>query len=461
VKSSVEQRFLGATAGSSSSVNCRLGLLAYLTAGRASSGTRILSVGAALGARLVFALVLMLAAFADIAIGAPPRLLLADGIPVEAGLAEAATDGKLAFATAGKRVSPEARNLVRWGQFLSPGGSGALAVFDRGDLLLFTSCTVVGEELQLATDTFGVICVPLAATRGLVFQPPGDVLERDRLFDELLRPAKDLSAAIASGLRVTLDNGDIVDGKLASLSADELVIDAATGKLTLGVERVRAIAFRPSEERTKNSRGLRFVVGTTDGSRVTAAELGLTAEGLQLTMPAGAKWNLARDKVAAIQTLGGKATYLSDIAASGYKYVPYLATTWPLANDRSVGGGWLRAPGGEYLKGLGMHSAASATYALDKPYRRFEAELAIDDSSQQQDGGGITKLGSVIFRVYVDTGDGSWKLRHTSETIRGGEAPTPVSVDLAGAKRLSLIVDFADRADEGDRADWLDARLIE
>jgi hypothetical protein len=36
-----------------------------------------------------------------------------------------------------------------------------------------------------------------------------------------------------------------------------------------------------------------------------------------------------------------------------------------------------------------------------------------------------------------------------------------VSVDLSGAKRISLIVDFADRADEWDRADWLDARLVE
>jgi len=36
----------------------------------------------------------------------------------------------------------------------------------------------------------------------------------------------------------------------------------------------------------------------------------------------------------------------------------------------------------------------------------------------------------------------------------------PARVDLAGAKRLDLVIDFADRADELDHADWLDARLI-
>jgi NPCBM/NEW2 domain len=35
----------------------------------------------------------------------------------------------------------------------------------------------------------------------------------------------------------------------------------------------------------------------------------------------------------------------------------------------------------------------------------------------------------------------------------------PISVDLAGAKRLELIVEYADHADVLDCADWLDARL--
>ena len=110
-------------------------------------------------------------------------------------------------------------------------------------------------------------------------------------------------------------------------------------------------------------------------------------------------------------------------------------------------GGWLRSGGRRYLKGLGMHSSARLTYLLDEPYGRFDAELGIDDST---DGGG-----SVRYRVYVDR-----QTKFTSEILRGGMKPVPVSVDLTGAKRLDLVVDFADRADELDHADWLDARLI-
>jgi hypothetical protein len=38
--------------------------------------------------------------------------------------------------------------------------------------------------------------------------------------------------------------------------------------------------------------------------------------------------------------------------------------------------------------------------------------------------------------------------------------PVPVSVDLSDAKRLDLVVDFAERADQLDHANWLDARLV-
>jgi endo-alpha-N-acetylgalactosaminidase len=73
--------------------------------------------------------------------------------------------------------------------------------------------------------------------------------------------------------------------------------------------------------------------------------------------------------------------------------------------------------------------------------------VGVDDSTAAQ--------GSVQFRVLVD---GSEKF--ASPILRGGNPPVHVSVDLAGAKKLELVVDYADRADVLDHADWLDARLV-
>ena len=84
-------------------------------------------------------------------------------------------------------------------------------------------------------------------------------------------------------------------------------------------------------------------------------------------------------------------------------------------------------------------------------YRKFEAELALDEAAELQ--------GSAIFRVLLESAPGEWKPAYESPVIRGGDSPLPVSIDLKGASRLALIVDFADRGDECDWANWLQARL--
>jgi len=73
--------------------------------------------------------------------------------------------------------------------------------------------------------------------------------------------------------------------------------------------------------------------------------------------------------------------------------------------------------------------------------------VGIDDSAAGQ--------GSVRFRVLLDGREA-----FVSPILRGGDPPLPVSVDLGGAKLLELLVDYADRADVMDRADWLDARMV-
>jgi len=98
-----------------------------------------------------------------------------------------------------------------------------------------------------------------------------------------------------------------------------------------------------------------------------------------------------------------------------------------------------------------MHSAARVTYQLPDSFRTFQAELAIDDHAGKQ--------GSVIFRLLTSDG-GDWIEQHVSPVVRGGDRPRAVSVDIRGAKALSLAVEFADRADVLDHANWLNARLI-
>ena len=103
------------------------------------------------------------------------------------------------------------------------------------------------------------------------------------------------------------------------------------------------------------------------------------------------------------------------------------------------------------LKGVGMHSSSTLAYELAGQYRELQAELAIDELA------GVG--GSVVFRVYLQDDAEPWRKAYESDVVRGGQSPIPMRVSVRSA-RMALIVDFADRADQWDYANWLNARLV-
>jgi len=97
-----------------------------------------------------------------------------------------------------------------------------------------------------------------------------------------------------------------------------------------------------------------------------------------------------------------------------------------------------------------MHSASRLTYNLPPGFHRFAAQVAIDDSTDGR--------GSVIFQVFLRRA-GKLQLALTTPIVQGKEAPLPISVELGNAKQIVLVVKHADRGDQSDHANWLDARL--
>ncbi|MBN2023049.1 MAG: NPCBM/NEW2 domain-containing protein [Pirellulales bacterium] len=334
-----------------------------------------------------------------------------------------------------------AENLVRWGDCPDPARGSAVVLADEslvvGDLL-----EVSREAVRIDSKSCGLVRLPSATVAGVIFELPGDAVRRDRLLDRVLR-AEDRSDV------VLLANGDQLGGSLTEVDSDAIHLDTTSGPTSLELGQAEAIIFHPALRRRARRDGLGAWVGLADGSRVACARLAMEDRQASL-IPAAvedADWQTAPREVVFLQPFGGRAQYLSDRRPDAFRHIPFLDLAWPYENDRNGLGGRLRSGNRLYLKGLGAHGSSCLTYVLTAPCEAFAAELALDDAA----GSG----GSVRFRVYVDR-----RKRFESDVLRGGDEPAPVRVDLAGAKRLDLIVDFADRADQLDRADWLDARLI-
>jgi hypothetical protein len=262
-----------------------------------------------------------------------------------------------------------------------------------------------------------------------------------------------IAAASAESDSLLFTNGDQLTGEIAGRASDKLTLKAAEADFQVDRSRVAAMVFRGAKSTDRDQAGgLTTWVGLRDGSRLLARRLVTDRDRATIDRVAGGTVVVKRAEVIALQPVGGDVVYLSDLSDSGYRHIPFLSLSWHYRRDKNVAGGALTAEGNRYLKGLGTHSAARVTYSLDGEFREFQSELAIDDST----GG----RGSSICRIFADDGSGKWQLKFESPMIRGGNKPIPVRADLRGAKRVSLLVEFADRGDEQDHVNWLDARLV-
>jgi hypothetical protein len=342
--------------------------------------------------------------------------------------------------------------LVRWSHPASPRARPQVLVSD-GSLLVADedwsgrSSHQLGQEtLSVLTASFDSIEIPRQFISALILVPPHDGNELERMIRELRERDGRTD-------ELWLVGGDRVQGTVKSAEGGQWLLESESAELTLPATSVEAAAFDPQLVDRPPASTSTMAVGLRDGSLIHAKTWRSTGDRVELTTATGQL--LAAAPLADIVSLqmlqSSQFTYLSALEPADYRHFPYLDLDWPWQGDGNLTGARLESGGHVYLKGIAMHSASRLTYALGGVYRHFVAEIALDDTAGQR--------GSVIFRVFVAR-EGQWREALTSGVLRGGDPPQPISVDIAGAQAITLIVDYADQGDELDHANWLDARLV-
>lgn len=118
-----------------------------------------------------------------------------------------------------------------------------------------------------------------------------------------------------------------------------------------------------------------------------------------------------------------------------------------IRSNRSVDGMPIYVAGTKHLRGLGTHSNSTIRYNVGGAASRFDAVVGLDSTD-------ATTVGSVVFQVYA----GSSKVFDSGVMTRASAA-RQVSVSLAGAQVLSLVVTDAGDGITWDHANWADSRL--
>lgn len=394
-----------------------------------------------------------------------PQVVPVDGAAFAGKLVSVSADHVATFQAADKTppVTIKLEDLVRWGNSVPLKPQTVVVLADGGRIVTAADWSggaavrLEGDQVVILSDAWNEFRLPRRMVSGVVFAQRNQEAARELLIERVrafrkAEGAPNNGSSGAGNADIWLTNGNRVSGDILKLEKGSLAVRASTGETTLPLSRVEAIAWDANTGAAHLRSEKQFVVGMRDGSLVLAKSITATEKEVAVELADGITIKGASvADIALLQSLGGRFEYFSDVEKLDYRFVPYLAIEWPLARDRNVLGGPLEVGGQRYLKGLGIHSAARVTCRFEREYERFDALAAIDDAAKRR--------GSVVFGAHV-LRDDKWVEAFTSDMVRGGEPPRPVSVDLRGAKGLTLTVDYADRGDELDYADWLDARLV-
>ncbi|HEY2893366.1 MAG TPA: NPCBM/NEW2 domain-containing protein, partial [Pirellulales bacterium] len=191
-----------------------------------------------------------------------------------------------------------------------------------------------------------------------------------------------------------------------------------------------------------------------DGSRIAAAKLILDGELLKLTDVSGLTFDVPLDEVFVIDFSAGKIVYLSDFEPESASHVPFVGFTeepeglrdfYRYRRDQNFDHSALKLAGKTYRKGLALASRSTLTYKLPGKFRWLKCWAGIDETARE--------TGDVHLRI---TGDGKplWE-----GDVKGSEAPRELALEIAGAKRIEILVDYGAGLDVGDRLNLCDIRV--
>lgn len=244
---------------------------------------------------------------------------------------------------------------------------------------------------------------------------------------------------------VTLQNLDIVKGIFSTIKDNTLIIRVDGADVSLPMTAVTSISLAVTGA-SKASTERSFRIRTSDGSSIVAPSVKTDGDKLVLTLADKTSRPLPLAAVVSIEQLNGPVAWLSTLAPTINEQTPFMGQTWPARMDTTVTGSPIKAGDRIITRGIGVHARSKIAYALDGGYAAFRTQYAID-------GNGV--YADVDVRILLDD-----KVIHEHKSLKAGVVVPVLMIPLAGAKMLTLEVDYGKTHDVQDRFNWIEPALL-
>lgn len=245
---------------------------------------------------------------------------------------------------------------------------------------------------------------------------------------------------------------DFLEGVVDDIDADTVKFELEGDTVTIKRNRVDGLVLF---QRGAELPDPLAVVSDTSGWQLQAKSVAINGAVLKVVTVAGANVERPLATVARIDFSAGKVSHLGDLTPETSEWTSYfdfaasaplLAKFYQPRADRTSEGP-LTLGGKVYPKGLSLGSRTTLVYRLPAKAKQFQAIAGIDDAFREAGGS---------LRLEI-TGDDKSLF---SGVIAAADAPRPLNFDVAGLKRLKIVVDYGGDLDIGDALDLCDARIV-
>jgi hypothetical protein len=382
-------------------------------------------------------------------------------------------DVVVATAAGEQRIPVEKLISLRWQDAASANkpvrGAEGLAELVDGTMVPMRGLMVTGKEASITLGNSedsqaATIQLPVSQLAAIRFQQLDVNLEKQ--WDEI-RGQK-----LASDLLVVFKRDgkslDYVEGVVGGIGEEhvEFKIDGESNRVDRS--KVAGVVYYRNERRPLGE--IRIALAGRSGLRASIAKARIVDNrNIEFTTMGGARVTWPLDDIQVADFSAGKIKYLSDLEPATQSWSPLVGLPAGLSlaaeygqprRDRSAFGGKLSvvqkndskddlaSPGErrEFDKGLAVRSRTELVYRLPAGFSRFRTLAGIDPAA--------TTSGNVQLTIMADDAT----LLETE--IASNAAPQPIDVEIAGAKRLRILVDFGQNQDSGDWLNLCDAKLV-
>ncbi len=316
-----------------------------------------------------------------------------------------------------------------------------------GSRLTAQQFTIHHGTASIEIETDNPIELPAAAIRRVRFSDPDNPKSP-------AWPADADAPAAADRLIVRAKSGvDLMEGVIGDVTPER--VEFKIDDETVPAQRAKIdglIFFHKTGEDLPDAA---CVVDDSSGAHLRAKSVVLAGGRLQVTTLAGPVITPPLESISRLDFSAGKLIYLSDLTpesthwTSYFDYgdsLPAVAQYYAPRRDEGPERSPLTLGGKTYAKGLSIYSRTEIQYRVPSGVKTLKATAGIDDA--------VRPLGAVHL---VISSDGKPLF---DRAITGDDAPVDLDLDVTGAQRLTILVDFGGNQDAGDYLDLADARML-